>query len=220
MAWRTYNICAGTKIQCNLDFSPQSVNWWAVITDDLGLTLYQDAGTLSALLLEGTLPAGTYSTIVRVWDDISQTGDATLYEIVINVLSECSVPVDVCCEGTELRWLTQQGGIQNYFFKGVRTIEVRTDDSETFVNSNRQIQFSKKGRTARGKILTADNIGKAVADMLDGCRFSIQAWIIESGTALPILIDSGSFIKYKTRDKFYKTSLRFQYADQVRIQTQ
>lgn len=127
-----------------------------------------------------------------------------------------------CCDNqSNIVWLNQQGGYQNYIFTGIKTIQVKGGDANTF-KSNNITRYYQKENVYDGKIITTSNIAQAHVDYLDSLRQSIQAW--EWNTVLDtfreILIEVEDYDKYTTRQKLFDVPIRFIYADSIVIQTQ
>lgn len=129
---------------------------------------------------------------------------------------------DNCCDNqTNIVWLNQQGGYQNYIFTGIKTYQVRGGDAKTF-KSNGITKYYQRENVYEGKIVTTSNIQASHVDYLDSLRYCIQAWEwnTDDDTFREILIDVEDFDKYKTRQKLHDVAIRFIYTDSIVIQTQ
>ena len=152
-------------------------------------------------------------------------GEVVDMEIIINVVADTQSLYQNCCSDRDmnLAWLNDKGGWQNYIFQGIRTFEVRVGDDSTFKTSDLVLKFSEIKDVYTGEIVTSGDIPKAHADALDSLRTSIQAFLFNEQTTawdIPIMVDKGSFTKYKTSDKFFQVAVKFIYAEEVLIQTQ
>jgi hypothetical protein len=149
-------------------------------------------------------------------------GEYQDYQIIIHVLSQatCAETYSNCCGGINIQWLNQKGGMQNYYFNGVRTFEVRQEEIKQFVDANSISRYSDRGKVYEGEIASTKAIPKTHADMLDSLRYSIQAYVNLDDVLYPILIDAEGYTKYKSKDKKYDVYLKFIYADPIKIQTQ
>jgi hypothetical protein len=91
--------------------------------------------------------------------------------------------------------------MQNYYFNGARTFEVRQEEIKQFVDANSISRYSDRGKVYEGEIASTKAIPKAHADMLDSLRYSIQAYVNVDDVLYHILIDAEGYTKYKSKDK-------------------
>jgi hypothetical protein len=131
--------------------------------------------------------------------------------------------VNCCDNDINIGWFNRLGGWQNYIFSGVKTFEVKVEDTKTFKSFERVKKFSEITGVYEGEIVTTGNIPQAHADYLDSLRYSIQAYVYNETTSawdLPILVDVNSWVKYSSRDKLFDVRIRFIYATEKIIQSQ
>lgn len=163
-------------------------------------------------------------TIQRTtWTPFYHYDDFMTIEIVTDL--SCGLEeYDVCCtDACNIAWLTRQGGWQNYIFPGVKEWRVEVGDAKTFKTNQPIIKYSEVRDVYNGKICSTGDIPKSHVDLLDSLQYAIQAYMWNADTEnwdIPILIDKKSFVKYKTRDKFYDVKIRFIYAEELLVQTQ
>lgn len=223
-----------------LNFSPYSCNWHAAplgtIPAFINVTTTLKQGIAQYWFTAPNTPGQTYYIPLAVFEK-NVTGPVLCTAVVkIVVQNSFDIEVDNCCGGNMMIvWLNREGGMQNYFFTGVRTFEMRAGDIKRFTDSTNITRYSQRGRVYRGMVLTTGPISKAEADMLDSLQYSIQAYHIDPeliglsdqlavlplpGQTRHILLDNQSYTKYKTRDKFYEVSIKFIYAEPVTVQGQ
>lgn len=160
--------------------------------------------------------------------DFTWGGDSYTFNA---VFTNCQDTVEVCCNNqVNIKWVNQNGGIQNWIFTGVKTSEIQMGDSSTYMGLatqdrtgldyiTRAERFSTRGRCYRAYIVNADLIRKADVDALRSLRFAIQAWVVDDDAGLvPIIIDPDDVTEYTTRTKLFSVRLRFRTAIPVAIQ--
>jgi hypothetical protein len=156
-------------------------------------------------------------------------GEATYTFSVI--FETCFDLYENCCRNqVNLKWVNQEGGIQNYIFTGVRTFEILMGEDTRYIGQASQDtggfdfinvaeRFSSRGRCYKGFIVTAPQIPKSHVDALDSLRLSIQAWVVDDDAGdVPIIIEPDDFVKYTTRTKIYEVNIRFKTAIPIAIQ--
>lgn len=148
--------------------------------------------------------------------------DATYY-VRINVVIGAYSLFANCCGDRNIVWLGITGGWQNYVFTGVKTFTVDVGKDKQFKTQLLEAKYSEINDVYNGEIISTGDIPQAHVDALDGLKYSIQAFLLNHETGLwdiPILVDKGSFTKYKTHDKFFDVRIKFIYAEEILIQTQ
>jgi hypothetical protein len=160
--------------------------------------------------------------------DFTWGGDSYTFNV---EFVECTELISVCCDNqVNVKWVNQQGGIQNWIFTGIKTNEVTVGDAVSYMGlANRTAggfdtivraeRYSSKGRCFRSYIVTSDHIRKTDIDALRSLRLSIQAWVVDDdGTDVPIVIEPEDFTEYTTRTKLYSIKIRFRTAIPIAIQ--
>lgn len=150
------------------------------------------------------------------------------YKIVINVYFNNYDTYGNCCETENnkhrnLTWLGIHGGWQNYIFTGVKTFRVDIGRNNQFKTNEYVIKHAEINGVYDGEIITSGDIPKSHVDLLDGLKYSIQAFLYNEETEawdIPILVDLESFTKYKSRDNFFEVRLKFIYAEEIVVQSQ
>lgn len=216
--YKTYNVTSGTFISETLPtsgiFNTYGAESWftPVINGFLGN-------------MEGysiTAPAiGSYSI---QFTEFTSGGELITWTIILNVLVDRYNVFQNCCGDRNIVWLNIQGGWQNYIFTGIKTLQIEGGKDNQFKTSDYVAKYSEISGVYDGELLTTGDIPKSHVDILDGLKSkSIQAFLFNDVTQawdIPILIDRGSYTKYKSNDKFFKVRVKFIYATEVLIQTQ
>lgn len=214
-------LCASEQIEFGLDFAPVSLTWYAEQGDfDNEFEIsYREDNSASDIRFSGT--PGTYTANFTVWQDVPNVGESIDYQVIVHVLSddECSELYDNCCDGINIQWLNQVGGMQNYYFNGVKTFEVSQENAKRYIDYNKIARYSDRGNVYNGMIVSTKAVPQSHVDLLDSLRYSIQAYENRDDVLYPILIDPESYTKYKSKDKKFDVYLKFIYADPVKIQT-
>lgn len=136
--------------------------------------------------------------------------------------------VEFCCtEGVNITWLNREGGFQNWVFDGVRTIKVRLNNDNTFkrIDSVGDLtkHYSEREEVYDAVIATTKDITRTQLKKLDSLLQAIQAYLFNEETQLfdiPILLDSKSYSKFKTTDKFFEVKITYIIATEIKIQSQ
>lgn len=151
-------------------------------------------------------------------------GEVVTWTIILNVLVDRYNVFQNCCGDRNIAWLNIQGGWQNYIFTGIKTFNIDAGRDKQYKTSDYVLRHSEISGVYDGELLTTGDIPKSHADLLDGLKAkSIQAYLFndDSGTwDIPILIDRDSYVKYKSRDKFFEVRVKFIYATEILIQSQ
>lgn len=170
---------------------------------------------------EITAPAtlGSYSVTFTELVD----GDVVTWTIIVNVIADTLSLYSNCCGDRNITWYNIQGGWQNYIFTGIKTFQVEVNGSKQFKTNEYISKHSQIEGVFDGEVITSGDIPRSHVDALDGLKYSIQAFLYNTDTLawdIPILVDVGSFTKYKSNDKFYEVRLKFIYATEILVQTQ
>lgn len=150
-------------------------------------------------------------------------GSYTQYNLEFTLQSSCAAEQNIGCCATDnavISWLGREGGIKQWNFPGVREYNIEVGDANTFKNSSYQTQYSQRKDIFTGKSVSTGNISREQVDFLDELRYSIQAWELVDGEWVSILLDNGSFFKYKTRDKLFDLTFRYVISEEIIMQTQ
>jgi hypothetical protein len=223
--WREIYLCKGDTVEFDLNFEEQSPTWYAedVEFDNQFEIFHNEIGSSTAInFYSGNVSVGDYSATFEVWDNVPDEGESVEYQLLIHVISadDCAERYANCCGGVNMQWLNQVGGMQNYYFNGVRTFEVSQDEAKRYIDYNSIARYTDRGNVYNGEIVSTKAIPKAHADMLDSLRYAIQAWVNVDDVLYPIVIDNESYTKYKSKDKKYDVYVKFIYSEPIRIQTQ
>lgn len=165
---------------------------------------------------------GTYEFFLIEYVEDAEAERPREWKVVVHV-THGSVEFANCCGDRNIAWLNIQGGWQNYIFSGVKTFSVEASKGKQFKTNQYVSKYAQIDGVYNGEVLTTGDIPKAHVDALDGLRYSIQAFLFNDETQawdIPILVDVGSFTKYKSNDKFYEVRLKFIYAEEILVQTQ
>lgn len=150
-------------------------------------------------------------------------GEEVVWTIVLNVIADTTTLYANCCGDRNIAWYNIQGGWQNYIFTGIKEFRVEINNSKQFKTNEYVSKHSQIEGVFDGEVISSGDIPKSHVDALDGLKYSIQVFLYNTDTELwdiPILVDIGSFSKYKSRDKFYEARLKFIYATEILVQTQ
>jgi hypothetical protein len=221
----TLNYCIGGVQAYYFDFSPYDVNWYAVLDSELptNMEVVEDAATGNAVgILIDTATASSLND-VNFQINLGAFDVEYITDIVIrvNVLASCETASDVCCTNAEqIVWINRDGGLQNFYFDGVREFNIDQRDDEEYVDSGNTSRYSTSGKVKDGRIFSTKNITKTELNALDSLNYSIQAWHLSGYEYLPISIAKGGYTKYNSRDRRFNASIRFTYSTPINIQTQ
>ena len=224
MADITINICKDKSLVYYFDFSTDTVTAWNSITGNAGwISILQDGETSSAIGIsidaQNTSMSDTFEVTVKEATSIGET--LNTYSVTINVLGVCETASNVCCTNSEqIVWLNRDGGLQNFYFDGVREFNIDQRDDEEYIDSGNASRYSTSGKVKDGRIFSTKNITKTELNALDSLNYSIQAWHLSDSKYLPISISKGGYTKYNSRDKRFNASIRFTYSTPINIQTQ
>lgn len=220
----TLNICIGEALTYYFDYSPYAVNAWAQIDGNAGwIDVLQDGDTNSALgiIIDAQGSAKTDTFTITILQDTSTGAEVAELTIKVNVLSACETASEVCCTNAEqIVWINRDGGLQNFYFDGVREFNIDQRDDEEYIDSGNTSRYSTSGKVKDGRIFSTKNITKTELNALDSLNYSIQAWHLSDSVYLPISISKGGYTKYNSRDKRFNASIRFTYSTPINIQTQ
>lgn len=215
--YKTYNVTQGAYISETLPntrlFSVYGSESWFTPVD----------GVFPDQLIGYTITApsvGSYSVQFTELVD----GEVVTWTIILNVLVDRYNVFQNCCGDRNIAWLNIQGGWNNYIFSGIKTFTIEGGKDNQFKTSDYVAKYSEISGVYDGELLTTGDIPKSHVDVLDGLKAkSIQAFLFNDVTQawdIPILIDRGSYTKYKSNDKFFEVRVKFIYATEVLIQTQ
>lgn len=220
----TISLCANDDIIHYFDYSAVGVSVWSEVEGNAGwIAVAQESQTGSAVgIIVTGQSAGTSDTFtVNIYDEVEGGELLDSWEVKVEFLEDCSTASDICCTGAEeIVWLNREGGLQNYYFNGVRTYGIEQQDEQKYIDYANVARSSSTGKVRGSRLFTTRNVPQSHIDLLDSLQYSIQAWHLVDGEYLPISPARTSYTKYKTRDKFYTASLAFTYSKPINIQTQ
>lgn len=214
--YKTYNVQVGDFISETLPGSRlfsegTSADWFTPIVNPFISNLVGYTITAPGI--------GSYSvTFLELVE-----GEPVTWTVVLNVIVDQYSLYANCCGDRNLAWLNIEGGWQNYIFSGIKTFQVELDGTKQFKTSGLVQKHSEINGVYTGEIISTGDIPKAHADALDSLRHSIQAFLYNDETEawdIPILLDLGSYTKYKSNEKFWDVRVKFIYAEEILIQTQ
>lgn len=220
----TLNYCIGGVQSYYFDFSPYDVNWYAVLNSELpaNMEVLEDAETgnvVGVLVDTSTASLDGFNLSIYIGADSGEYVSDIV--IRVNVLDSCETASDVCCTNAEqIVWINRDGGLQNFYFDGVREFNIDQRDDEEYIDSGNTSRYSTSGKVKDGRIFSTKNITKTELNALDSLNYSIQAWHLTGYKYLPISIAKGGYTKYNSRDKRFNASIRFTYSTPINIQTQ
>lgn len=160
--------------------------------------------------------------------------DGIEYLIIINIGTSCGFNSFTfepeCCTGTNIVWLNQQGGYQNFLFSGKRSIfEVGEGEVERFKTQNMTLKNASIRNLYRSVIVNTGVIDVELLPILESLRCSIQAWVYDEelpeylnyeDRLTPIIIDRDAMIVRDTKERIVERSIRFLIAKEKIIQGQ
>lgn len=153
------------------------------------------------------------------------------YNIIIVVSAQIiAIPVEVCCvekKQCNIAWLPREGGWVNWIFTGIRTVKVKMKRANTFKQLDEcgdlALKYSERPDIYDALICTSGDITLTQTEYLDSLKESIQAFAYNDDNGrfdIPVLVDSKSYTKYKTKDKFFEVKVSFIFATEIKVQTQ
>jgi hypothetical protein len=235
---KEHYVCPGDKAFVVLDFSPYGKDFFSDMPADapawVTCTANPYVGFAQYLFTAPNTPGQTYYFNFAVKKQTT-AGPMLFNAIVkIEVLAQCTQAIDNCCgDMYNIMWLNREGGIQNYYFKGVRTYDMRAGEVIKYIDANNISNYATRGNVYKAVVCTTGPITKYQADLLDSLQFAIKAYRLHDelidlagtmnlddieGTYTDILLDNQSYTKYKSRDKFYEVTIKFIYAVPVAVQ--
>lgn len=141
------------------------------------------------------------------------------YTLTLNV-ADTFENIDNCCDGqVNIVWFNRIGGYQNYIFTQRKDYGVKLGKEVSFINRD-IIKYSERGRIYNSRIVYASGLSENEVDNISTLQYAIQAWEYTGGEFKPILIDSGDFIKYTTKDGFLELNVSYIYAKSLNVQRQ
>jgi len=226
--WREYFVCdTDSLFQIGMNFELYFEHYYVVLTSAVSPfvpdTYRLDGSFQSFNFFPEFGTVGTsYEAVVAVYKNTPSGTKIGDFKIIVNVLEDCTNLYSNCCtaNSVNVQWVNQAGGMQNYYFNGVQTIEVSQENAKRFIDPNNIARYSERGQVYDGKIISTKKIPQSHVDLLDSLRYSIQAYINVDDVLFPIIIDPESYTKYKSKDKVFDVFLKFIFADPVKIQTQ
>lgn len=224
MADITLTLCTNTDLIHYFDYAAVGVNVWAEITGNAGwIAVAQESQTGSAvgIIIDEQSAAISDEFTISIYDEVEGGALLATWTVAVNVLSVCSTASDICCaDGEEIIWLNRSGGLQNYFFNGVRTYAIEQEDEKRYIDYANISRYSTTGKVREARLFTSKSIPQTHIDLLDTLRYSVQAWYKTGGVVYPIMIPQGGYTKYNTRDKIFTANLSCALAEPINIQTQ
>lgn len=213
--YKTYTLEAGQLVSetlpiFNLYQVDGTADWFTPVIGFLGnLTGYSIVA-----------PAiGSYSV---TFTQFQETGNIT-WTIVLNVVVDTLTLYNNCCGDRNIAWYNIQGGWQNYIFTGIKEFRVEVGNSKQFKTNEYVSKHSQIEGVFDGEVISSGDIPRSHVDALQGLKYAIQVFLYNTDTEawdIPILIDIGSFPKYKSTDKFFDFRVKFIYATEILVQTQ
>ncbi len=202
--------------------SPYWVNWYASVVGSLpvGITAVTNPlnGCVIGFVVDELLVSG--ATQIVTIDGFRDTGEGLGQFEIGFTKGDCVSEIETCCDdGVYLRWLSDNGGIMQWVFSGVREFEIRVGDALTFKNADNEIQYSQRKNIYSGARVTSGNITQEQFYFISQSKICIQAWEYD-GSNSPILIDNDSFKLFKNTDKFFDASIQYINAREQNTQTQ
>lgn len=164
--------------------------------------------------VSGTFTFGVTQT--KISDASTLTGTITINVEEISGVVQ-SLPH---CDKVNLVWLDPVGGWENYIFNGKTQTEQGKGTESTFLNSEGEKRYSRIDEVHQGLIMTTGKVAPLNADFIADAFKSIQAYLWDGSTFVPILIDRQSFRKVRSGESFAEYEFAFMYALEDIIQTQ
>lgn len=203
------------------------VNGGIISVDYSGTGFSEPGPTVPAWLTYSVGPHGLLTITVTdatVAGSYNYTfGDLTL---IVFVSELCFQEYEPCCRNNNyfnIEFVNIYGGRQNYIFDGVYTMEGRTEGGEQVFETDFTLKYSDVGNVYDGIIATVRDIPSSHLAVIWALKNSIQCRLFNFETSrfdIPIIVDRESFTKRKSKDKFFTASIRFRYAERIRIQSQ
>lgn len=163
-----------------------------------------------------SLSYGGYS--IDVFSGNSFQGSANFF---INVVDSLFEEIDNCCKDEDINivWINRQGGRSNFIFTQRKDFSIEVGKKSTFITGEIK-KYSQIKEVYNQTTVYAKGISLNALNYLDGLRYSIQSWVYNNGSFIPILLDVKSFEKYNTKENMYDVQITFTYANDLNIQTQ
>lgn len=215
--YKTYNLEAGQLVSETLPssriFSVQgTADWFTPVMNP-----YLDFMLGYSITAPSTLGSYTVTFTELV------EGEEVVWTIQLNVVADTLTLYNNCCGDRNIAWYNIQGGWQNYIFTGIKEFRVEVSNSKQFKTNEYVSKHSQIDGIFDGEVISSGDIPRSHVDVLDGLKYSIQVYLYNTDTEawdIPLLVDVGSFTKYKSRDKFFEVRLKFIYATEILVQTQ
>jgi hypothetical protein len=178
-----------------------------------------------------TPPAETDTVYNFSWTIEDKGGNPTEYIVQLNMIDYCSIDLG-CNPGTRskpasmLLFLTREGGWTYFPFNGKKTFEVRIPDASTYKSSNFVLRATNREDVYDAATLTTGSLPELALDLLQSLRESIQVYEVENfatnGEQIyhPVMLNSGDFVKNRTDDRRFESSVTFIYATERVMQSQ
>ena len=189
-----------------------SIPWWSVTTGGL-LTINSDHADIvvnTQYTLEFSSSGGLSTELTVVF---RECGNVAIQEI-----NDCET------DSSALVWISQSPARCSYFFNQAKVYIIEQDGGRTYMNADRETRWTRRGIVSDVIEVEQEQIPQSHVDFLETMLNSIQAWVCENvsdlSTYRAIIIDQGSYRKYRTGDSLYRISFRYSIAKPKVIQLQ
>lgn len=117
-------------------------------------------------------------------------------------------------------WFNRAGGWSSYCFKGKKTYEVKIADKRIYKNSSGEQKYYNIDGVFDSIQVLSGELPISHADFVKSLKYSIQAYIKNSGGFVPILIEDKDFTLRTDGDGLFYYDISVKYSNEIMIQTQ
>lgn len=208
----TINACLSDRVPFQ-SFPPAPFSNWEISGNYYPewLTPY-----LSGFAVENVSTVGTFNILFQ---DSADPLNAVL--LVRFVFDSCLTEYNFCSPyQINIVWLNRAGGWSSYCFKGKKTYDVKIAEKRIYKNSdNVQKYYNISGVFDAIQVLSGE-LPVSHVDFIKGLKYSIQAYIRNSGGFVPILIEDKDFTLRTDGDGLFYYDISVKYSSEIMIQTQ
>lgn len=207
-----------------LNFDPYVLGWTATYLNGplpTGITAItnENNGSLIGFSIYDTLGNGTFNIDLVVFDTNDEVYGYFTYQI---TRGECIAEKAACCgtDSTIIRWLGLNGAVRQWTFSGVRELDIKVGEANTFKTLDRELQYSERKNIYIGKRATTGHISYDDVDYLAELRLAVQAWEWNYDKWDSIVVANDSFSLKKARQKYFDESVSYVVSREIIVQTQ
>lgn len=118
-------------------------------------------------------------------------------------------------------WINREGGRSSMVFDQRKDFGLTSGDNK-IIDNNSALKYIDRGKNFDNTTVYKTGISEDEVLMIESLRTSIQAWEydINTNTENLIILDSSSFPKFNTKNKFNEVSFKYRLANYKTIQVQ